>query len=219
MTKPVRPRRQPIATSPDELTPFVREALAQDVSRDRIASVLREAGWPQEKVEQALGGFAEVDFPIPVPRPRPYLSAREAFLYLLLFTTLFLWAFNLGSILFELIETRFPDPAISWDSGESLSWSVSYVVVSFPIFLFLTVYLNRELRRDPAKGGSKIRKWLTYLTLFVAAGFLLGDLVALIFHLLQGELTVRFLLKVAVVAALAGGIFRYYLADLKKEEE
>ena len=33
----------------------------------------------------ALAGFAEIDFPVPVPRPRPYLSAREAFIYLVVF--------------------------------------------------------------------------------------------------------------------------------------
>lgn len=208
-----------MSSSSDDLGRFVRKALAQDIPRDRIESVLLEAGWPQETVDQALGNYAEVDFPLPVPRPRPYLSAREAFLYLLLFSTLFISAFNFGVILFELIEKAFPDPADTRFWPNQLRWSVSYVMVAFPIFLFLTVRLERELGKDPAKRGSKVRKWLTYLTLFVAAGFLIGDLVALIFHFLEGELTIRFLLKVLVVAGIAGTVFGYYLRDLKKEEE
>ena len=48
---------------------------------------------------------------------------------------------------------------------------------------------------------------------------LVGDLVALIFHFLQGELTTRFLLKVAVVLVLAGTAFAYYLRDLRQDEE
>lgn len=208
-----------MSSSSEELDRFVRKALVQDLPRDRIESVLLEAGWPREKVERALGNFAEVDFPLPVPRPRPYLSAREAFLYLLLFTTLFISAFNLGAILFELIEYLVPDPAGSRFSGSSLRWNVSYVVVAFPVFLFLTFRMERELREDPAQRASKVRKWLTYLTLFVAAGFLIGDLVALIFHLLEGELTLRFLLKVVVVAGIAGTAFGYYLSDLRKEEQ
>lgn len=211
-----------MSSSSEDLDRFVREALARDVPRDRIESVLVEAGWPQEKVDRALGQFAEVDFPVPVPRPQPYLSAREAFLYLLLFTTLFISAFNFGSILFELIELMLPDPGARYGaeySGYDLRSSVSYVVVAFPIFLFLTVRLEREMRQDPVKRGSKVRKWLTYLTLFVAAGFLIGDLVVLIQHFLEGELTIRFLLKVAVVAVIAGTVFGYYLRDLQKEEE
>lgn len=204
--------------SSEDLATFVREALGRGIPRERIADALVAAGWRREKVARALSAFAEVDFPLPVPRPQPYLSAREAFFYLLLFTTLFLSAFNLGTILFELIARAFPDPASPDFSPQALRWAVSYVVVSFPIYLFLTLRQERELRRDPARRASKVRKWLTYLTLFVAAGFLVGDLVALIFHVLEGELTVRFLLKVVVVAAIAGTAFGYYLRDLRREE-
>lgn len=202
----------------DDLSTFVREALAREIPRERIEAALTEAGWPREKVARALRGFAEVDFPLPVPRPEPYLSAREAFLYLLLFSTLFLSAFHFGAILFELIEKAFPDPAGSEFSAQTVRWGVSNLVVSFPIYLYLTMRQARELREDPAKRASKVRRWLTYLTLFVAAGCLIGDLVALVFHFLDGELTVRFFLKVLVVGAIAGTAFGYYLKDLRKEE-
>ena len=208
-----------MTASSEDLDRFVREALAREIPRDRIESALLEAGWPRKKVEDALGNFAEMDFPLPVPRPQTYLSAREAFFYLLLFTTLFLSAFNFGVILFELIEKIFPDPAGSAYTASSLRWAVATVVVSFPIFLFLTVRLERELRKDPVQRDSKVRKWLTYLTLFLAAGFLIGDVVSLIYHVLEGELTVRFLLKVLVVAGIAGTVFGYYLYDLRKGEE
>jgi hypothetical protein len=204
--------------SSEDLATFVRDALAQGVPRERIETALLAAGWPPEKVGRAIGAFADVDFPLPVPRPQPYLSAREAFLYLLLFTTLFLAAFNLGQIAFELIEKAFPDPAGGSFSARALRWSVSYLVVSFPIYLFLALRQEREVRSDPTKRASRVRKWLTYLTLFVAAGFLVGDLVALIFHFLEGELSTRFALKVLVVAVIAGTAFAYYLRDLRQEE-
>jgi hypothetical protein len=207
-----------MAGSPDTLTRFVQRALEQEVPRSRIEAALLAAGWPRDKVDRALSGFAEVDFPLPVPRPEPYLSAREAFLYLLLFSTLFLSAFNLGSVLFQLINKAVPDPAGAAFSSGSARWALAYVVVAFPIYLVLAVRQERELTRDPALRASKVRKWLTYLTLFVAAGFLIGDMVALVHHLLDGELTVRFLLKVLVVAVLAGAGFGYYLRDLRKEE-
>jgi hypothetical protein len=79
----------------DELIGFVREALARGLSRPQIEEALRQAGWKPEQVSGALAAFAAVDF----PRPRPSLSAQEAFKYLLLFTTLYIVAVNLGSLL------------------------------------------------------------------------------------------------------------------------
>ena len=57
-----------------------------------------------------------------------------------------------------------------------------------------------------------------YLTLFIAAGCLIGDMTTLVYQLLGGELTVRFMLKVIVVGAIAGTVFGYYLHDLRREE-
>ena len=78
----------------DDLVGFVRDALARGLFRPQVEDALRQAGWNREQVTGALGAFATVEFPIPVPRPRPSLSAREAFMYLLLFTTLYVVAFN-----------------------------------------------------------------------------------------------------------------------------
>ena len=208
--------------SNDNLADFVRGALACGASRAQIEEVLLKAQWRPEQIRSALSGFAEVEFPVPVPRPRPYLSAREAFLYLVLFTTLYTSAFNLGALFFQFIDRAFPDPAAGRELEnmvrEAIRWSVASLVVSFPIFLYLTSFLNGAMRRDPGKRGSKIRKWLTYMTLFLAAGVLIGDFTTLIHGLLGGGLTARFLLKSLTVAVIAGTAFGYYLRDLRKEE-
>ena len=46
-----------------------------------------------------------------------------------------------------------------------------------------------------------------------------GDLVSLLFNLLSGELTLRFVLKFTIVAAVAGAIFGYYLWLMKQDDE
>jgi hypothetical protein len=78
--------------------------------------------------------------------------------------------------------------------------------------------LGRELARNPAKRLSAVRRWLTYITLFLAAGIVIGDLIAAVYNVLGGELTLRFALKVLVVGAIAGTVFAYYLVDLRHEE-
>jgi hypothetical protein len=63
-----------------------------------------------------------------------------------------------------------------------------------------------------------VRRWLTYLTLFVAAVVLIVDLITLVDNVLGGEVTVRFVLKVLVAGLIAGTIFGYYLWDLRRDE-
>jgi hypothetical protein len=78
--------------------------------------------------------------------------------------------------------------------------------------------VTQALTTDPTKRASRPRKWLTYLTLFVAGVSLVGDTTALVYNLLGGELTIRFLLKAATIAIIAGGIFAFFLVDMRKEE-
>lgn len=211
-----------MAAATRELELFVRDALAQGASKDEIAAALAAAAWPAEQVRSALDAYADVPFRVPVPRPQPYLSAREAFLYLVLFASLYVAAWNLGSLLFDLINHAFPDPAdppyAVQRLGASIRWATASVIIAFPVFLFVARHLARELARNPVKRLSAVRRWLTYLTLFLAAVVLVGDMITLVYNVLGGELTVRFGLKVLVAAAIAGSIFGWYLVDLRREE-
>ena len=211
-----------MAAPTQDLDVFVRDALARGETRTSIATALASAGWPPEQVQAALGAWAEVPFAVPVPKPRPYLSPREAFLYLVLFATLYLSAWHLGSLLFDLINAAIPDPADQrFQAGmrdDSMRFSVASLVIAFPIYLFVARLLARELARNPVKRLSAVRRWLTFLTLFLAVTVLVCYLIALVHSLLGGDLTLRFVLKVLVVGAIAGGIFGFYLADLRREE-
>src|SRR5690606_21798039 len=207
----------------EELIQFVRDALARGATRDEIAAALEGAGWDTAAVAGALGAFADVSFPVPVPRPRVSLSAREAFLYLVLFTTLYMSALNFGSLVFDLINHAFPDPAVDVPygyraAGDTMRWSIATLIVAFPVFLFVSRVTTRDLRRDPRKRQSPVRRWLTYLTLFVAASVLIGDVILLVFYLPGGDLTARFVLKVLTAGLIAGVIFGHYLRDLRREE-
>ncbi|MGH7635663.1 MAG: DUF5671 domain-containing protein, partial [Gemmatimonadaceae bacterium] len=76
-----------MASGPNPLSDFVRRALREGQTRASISSVLQQAGWPAEAVANAIDEYADIPFPVPVPKPRASLSAREAFLYLVLFTS------------------------------------------------------------------------------------------------------------------------------------
>jgi len=206
----------------EELQSFVKDALARGQSRDAIEKALLKAGWKSDQVNGALASYAPVEFPIPVPVPKPYLSAREAFIYLVLFTTLYLTTFSLGRLIFQFINLGLPDPAAFYGYADSarqaIRFSVASLIIAFPIFMYLSLLIGRSIKLDPSKRASKVRKWLTYMTLFVAAAVIIGDLTALVYSFLGGELSLRFGLKALTVAGIAGGVFGYYLWDLRQEE-
>jgi membrane protein YqaA with SNARE-associated domain len=204
-----------------ELLEFTRQALAKGVERPEIEETLRQAGWDATDVKAAIGSFADIKFPVPVPRPRPYLSAREVFIYLIMFAALYAAAYSLGSMAFHFIDRAFPDPAQTRQLNNfnaAVRWDVSSLLVAFPLFIFTFYSTNKAILANPTRRGSRPRKWLTYLTLFVASVALTGDVITLIYNVLGGEVTIRFVLKVATIAVIAGGVFTHFLTDVRKEE-
>ena len=203
-----------------ELRDFVRTALERGQTREATESALFGAGWPQTQVRTAMAAFADSDFLAPIPRPQPQVLARDAFIYLTLFAMLYLATYHFGSLLFDLIDITIPDVSEHANTERwrerSIRWSVAGLIVAMPMFLSLTRKVNREMQEDPSRRLSAIRQWLTYLTLFIGAITIVGDLIWLIYSFLDGELTLRFGLKLVVVAVIAGGIFGYYLTDLRE---
>jgi len=204
-----------------DLLDFTRRALENHINREDINHALTQAGWGPAEINDALETFADIEFPLAVPKPKPYISAREVFLYLILFVSLYSCVWNVITLLFEFIDRAFPDEMMNVArvySDDRIRWHVAALIVTFPLFLFTYQAVSRRIARDPIKRASRPRKWLTYLTLFVAAFVLVGDFVTLIYTLLGGDQTLRFLLKTATVAFIAGGVFLFFFNDIRKGE-
>src|SRR3989344_3807418 len=89
-------------------------------------------------------------------------------------------------------------------------------IAVFPLFLFLVNIVRKGYTEDPSGKDYPVRKWLIYITLFLAGGVLAGDFVTLIYFFLDGqEMTTAFLLKILSVLVVTGCIFGYYMDDLK----
>jgi len=91
--------------------------------------------------------------------------------------------------------------------------------VAFPIYLWLTISNRKSIAKDPSKQASKVRKWLIYFTLLMAASIIIGDLIGALVALLGGELSLRFSLKVLTILLIDSMIFGYYRWDLGQNEE
>lgn len=146
------------------------------------------------------------------------ISPKYVFMHLLMVGTLYISAISFILLLHEYINYLFPDQLSFYLDGilSAIRSTAATLIVIFPVFLFSTWLLNRDFRRDPALKQLRLRKWLIYLTLFVAGVAIISGLVGLVMSFLNGELTVRFLLKVLAIFLVTGGGFGYYLADIKE---
>src|SRR5690348_13575977 len=201
-------------SSSDELKIFLDAARSQGLSEETMATLLRGREWPQEDVHRALADHFESRTNIRIPSYKRSSSAKDAFLYLFCFSTLATWTIGLGSVVFTVIERWFPDPLgpgyFYRGAYYQIADSLACVIIAFPVYLWVTRSILVESRLHPEKLESSIRKWLTYIALLIAAGVVIGDLITFLTYFLRGELTARFVGKVATVLFIAGGVFWYY---------
>lgn len=197
---------------------FIAHARKKGMDHQTIRMLLLSYGWKEKDITQAL---TKETLDMDVPMPPDMGGAREAFFHLLTFASFFTTVISLLVLYFKYINILFPDLASSdryYQSSFDLSgvrWSIAAIIVAFPLFLWLSRFLLKEMRAHPERSWSGIRRWLTYVTLFVAATAIMGDVITLVFQLLGGGLSVRFILKVLTVLIVAGLSFSYYFLSLR----
>ena len=145
-------------------------------------------------------------------------TPKDIFLHLFNIVTFYMSVVSYIMLLMQYTTILFPDPLNYYLSGtlNSIFWSTSILAIAFPTYLFTSWLMERDFALEPAKRDLNVRKWLIYLTLFIAAVTILGDLITLLFNFLNGELTLPFFLKIIIVLAVAAAVFGYYFWDLKQ---
>lgn len=143
---------------------------------------------------------------------------RDFFLHIATFASLYFAAIALVTLLFTLVDYHFPD-ALSGYYSDPYSGPVRFAIASLiilaPLFVFLMRLLQEEVRKNPARTGLSIRKWFTYITLFIAGSAVVGDLITLLYSFLGGALPAAFFLKSLTLLAIAAAGFGYFFLDLK----
>ncbi|MBX4200559.1 hypothetical protein KW786_00335 [Candidatus Parcubacteria bacterium] len=149
----------------------------------------------------------------PVKRNLP----RDVFLHLFAMVTLYWSAISVITLCWQYVNHFFPD-ALNYNYGfsGSIRFAVASLIIVFPLYLLTSWVLAKIYAKESEVRESKIRKWLIYLTLFVAALVIIGDLIFVINTFLGGEITARFILKALSVLVVAAAIFWYYLDDVRR---
>lgn len=208
-----------MASTPDVLVSFVREALARGIPRDEIGRELERAGWSAREATLALDAFAMSTLAVPVPRKRVSSSPRDAFLHLLATALLYNSVVAAGTVLYVLLDRWLPLPGERpfWHT-DVLRWAAAALVVSLPILVLVRRTIVRDQTANPIARVTPIYRFLAYFSLLLTVLVMAGDLVCLVIAFLAGDVGVRFFLKSLVVLLLAGGVYLWYSSDVGREE-
>jgi len=143
-----------------------------------------------------------------------HTSPKDIFLHLFTIVALYISAGAFVSLIFDYINIYFPDTLYSYgveSAYSSIRFAIASLVVVFPAYLYSSWMLERGYLANPATREIKIRKWLIYFTLFLAAVIIAGDVVGLVYSFLNGDLTTRFVLKAATILFVSGAVFSHYM--------
>ena len=133
--------------------------------------------------------------------------------------TLYAVAINLVSLLFTIINKAYPQVQNYYYSYSfSISFPVSLLIIVFPIFILLSWLLEKGYEAHPEKREYGLKKWLSYLTLFVSGLIVVGDFVTILYYFIDGrEMTTAFLLKALSLFVVSIAVFGYYISDIRNK--
>ena len=142
---------------------------------------------------------------------------RNVFVHLLMVATLYASVGAFLALIFQYINVAFPDALGAHYPGvlDTIRRATATLLIVFPVYLFLSWLIGRDMAFAPDLRDFKLRKWLIYFTLFISAITIIVDLVILIYNFLGGELTTAFIFKIFAVLAIAAAVFWYYFWDLR----
>lgn len=147
-------------------------------------------------------------------------TPKDVFLHLFNIVTFYLSVIGFIMLYVQYVNVLFPDKLNYYFTAVSdlVRIATSILFVAVPAYLLTTWLLGKDLVVTPEKRELKLRKWLTYFTLFISAVTIIVDLMIFVYNFLNGELSTRFVLKVVVVLLVAAAVFGYYMWELKRKE-
>ncbi|MDD5527852.1 MAG: DUF5671 domain-containing protein [Patescibacteria group bacterium] len=140
-------------------------------------------------------------------------AAKFVFLYLLHLVSLGFMTVSFGNVIFQIINKYIPDVVAPYMENK---FAISALLVSIPIFFGVSYLLQKSLFSGELKKDSGIRRWLTYLILFVSFLIFFGWLIYFVNSFLNGEVSVKFILKTITVLAIAAAVFGFYFYDIRR---
>jgi len=207
------------------LTAYIAERMAEGAGKRKVADELLTVGWSEDEIDKAYAeALIERGVPVPTSDTKGLYAKRASTLDIVLnlfsFILLGIVSTALGTLYFKVIDKFFPDPLAGYYSisaaNDAVHYAIAALIIAFPAYYFAVRFWFKRFREDSGKVESKLTKWITYLVLLVASVTIVGDLIAVLYTFLQGEITARFFLKALTVLAVAGSVFGFYFLERRK---
>jgi len=141
-------------------------------------------------------------------------TPKDFFFHLTATVALYAVVGSLINLAFSVINYFNPDTLAGYFYSGSVAWPISMLIVLVPVLYLIEWMIIRDIAIVPEKKEMWIRRWRTYLTIFLATILMIGNLITLINVYLSGEISSRFVYKVIVIIFVAGAIGIYYFFDL-----
>ncbi|MDD2807711.1 MAG: DUF5671 domain-containing protein, partial [Patescibacteria group bacterium] len=145
---------------------------------------------------------------------------KALFWYLTLFFTLGITAFSTGGLWFQFINKWVPQEVTSGFvqvpfNQSAIKFAVASLLIAAPLFYFFSFLIRKSLANHNLATENKIRVWTSYIILFITIAIAIGDLITTVFRVLDGDFTVRFILKGLAILVIVSSIFIYYWLELR----
>lgn len=204
----------------ESLSEYIKICKDNNVSDNVICDNLVDAGWNKKIVNKALAG--NIDVPTPPENSKGSHSMWDAFEHILMFISMYIFAFSLGLLLFYFVDKAFPEISeysYTYDDSSEFIGYLSALIVSFPLFSFFFVRITKKTITNPNIRNLLIRKLIIYGTLIIAFVTILIQIISLIYNFLDGNIDFNFVLKFLTISSITTVIFTYYLNQIKEDRK
>ncbi len=130
------------------------------------------------------------------------------------------------NLAFATLDKKFPDAlnavytyGYNTSDFNAMRSALATLIIFFPIFLILSKYWARMAHGTLGRIDMGIKKWMLYLVIFLSAVVIAVDLVTLVRYFVSGEITTRFILKVAIALLVALMVGLQYLFELTNRQK
>lgn len=149
------------------------------------------------------------------------LSAGYAFLSLGVLISLIVSVTSFFNLAFEILNKKFPDVLnATYQYGyassqfEAARTFLAMLIIMFPTFLILAYFWKKKEKKGLGQHDEVIRKWLSYIIIFLSVLIVVVDLIVLVRYFVSGEITIRFILKVVIAIVGAKMILGYFIPEV-----
>lgn len=145
------------------------------------------------------------------------MTPKDFFIHLGVVVALYISVISVITLLLAIIDQLFPKLFEYMDPyAGGVSLAMAMIIIAFPLFFVFMRVIVREENTQPEKRELSVRKWLVYITLFVAGTAMAIDLIVLLQKFFAGEeITLAFVLKVISIILVLATVFGYYLYDIR----